>query len=253
MLTQILWWSGNALIACLLARAIGGGFFTKYLVFYIYLSHVLLLALLRFYFYVFESKLYADVYWYTQVLSVAIGYCVIWEIYQQALSAYQGTLRIARHLVLAVFIAVVARGFINSFTGPVWGPAETVMDLERNLRTVQAILLVVVLGLLAYYLIPIGRNLRGIILGYGFFIGTSVINMTVRSHLGETFQLWWQYFQSTTYFVALLIWSVTLWSYHPNPAPVTEIEIERDYELLSAQTAQAISKARGYLFRTVRS
>ena len=253
MLTQILWWSGNVILACLLARAVKDRFFAKYLVFYFYLSHVLLLMLLRFYFYVFKPSAYRAFWWDTQIISVAIGYCVIWEIYQQALAAYPGTLRMARCLIWALFLIVVAKALSGALSDPAWVLANTVGELERNLRAVQAGLLFVVLSLLTYYVIPIGRNLQGIILGYGFFVGTGVINYSLRSQLGERFQLWWRYSQSIAWLVTLLIWSVTLWSYHPNPKPETEIEIERDYELFSARTAQAVAKARGYLLRAVRS
>ena len=253
MLTQILWWSGNTAMACLLARAMKGRFFAKYVVFYIYLSYVLGLELLRFWLYVFKPDIYRTIYWYTEFLSVAVGYCVIWEIYQQALAAYPGTLRIAHCLVWALFLIVVAKALSGALSDPAWVPANTVGELERNLRTVQAGLLFVVLSLIIYYVIPIGRNLQGIILGYGFFIGTGVINMTIRSHLGEMFQVWWRYSQAAAWVLTLLIWSAALWSYHPNPKPKAEIEIERDYELFSARTAQAVAKARGYLLRAVRS
>lgn len=252
MLTEILWWTGNASMALVLARAIKGKFFTKYLIFYIYLSHVLVLALVRFYFFVFKSTTYRTLYWYTEFFSLAIGYCVIWEIYNQALAAYPGSLQIARGLVLATFIVVVAKVFINRLTGTLWELEATVLDLERNLRTVQATLLVVVVVVLRYYMIPIGRNLRGIILGYGVFVSTLVINNTLWSQFGDRFQLWLQYSQSVAYQIALLIWCLTLWFYHPNPVPEANIEIERDYEWLSVRTAQAVSRARAQVLRGVR-
>ena len=222
------------------------------MVFYIYLTHVLLLSCLRYYLYYFNPGAYRTIYWYTQFLSVAVGCCVIWEIYGQTLAAYPGTLRMARQVVFGIFIVVVAKALSNSLDGPIWGPAETVLDLERNLRTVQALLLLAVLGLLKYYMIPIGRNLRGIVLGYGFFIGALVVTNTLWSHLGDTFQIWLQYSQSTAWLVTLLIWSATLWTYDPNPTPEAEIEIERDYEWLSARTEQAVAKARGHIMGGVR-
>ena len=252
MLTQIIWLSGSLMTVCLLVRAITDRFYSKYVVFYIYLTHVLLLSCLRYYLYYFNPGAYRTIYWYTQFLSVAVGYCVIWEIYEQALAAYPGSLRMARQLVLGIFIVVVAKALSNSLDGPVWGPAETVLDLERNLRAVQVFLLLGVLALLRYYMVPIGRNLRGIVLGYGFFIGALVVSNTLWSQLGDTFQIWLQYFQSMAWLVTLTIWAATLWNYHPNPTPDASIAIERDYEWLSARTEQAVAKARGQLMGGVR-
>ena len=252
MLSQILWWAGNLVISFLLARCLRGRFFTKYPVFYFYLSYVLLESLLRFYVYVVHASRYESFYWYTQFLSVALGYCVIWEIYTQALADYPGVARMARIVLLAVFVVVVAQALVHALSDPVWSAPEIPALLERNLRTAQALLLVGIVGLLLYYAIPVGRNLRGMILGYGLFISASVISLTLRSHLGKGFEPWWHYFQPMAYFAALLIWAATLWSYQPNPQPRTEIKIEPDYELLSEQTAKAIAWARSYLLRTVR-
>jgi len=252
MLTQTLWWTTNALMGFLVFRSLRGRFFWKYLIFYIYLSHVLALELVRFLIYDFRPKAYGNFYWHTEFLSVAIGYCVIWEIYDRALESYPGPLRMARLLVTATFVLVVAKVFSTAVSDSGWVLAEGVGELERNLRTVQAVLLVVVLAVVSYYMIPIGRNLRGIILGYGFYIGALVVINTVWSRFGDTMHLWLKYFQPTAWLVTLLFWSATLWSYHPNPKPEKEIEIERDYELMATRTALNIAKARGYLVRAIR-
>lgn len=252
MLTQVLWWSCIACVSLLLIQGVKGRFFSKYLVFYLYLCHVLLTELLRFYLYTNHRNAYRTFYWYTEFVSLAAGCFVLWEVYGQTFAAYPGTLRMARWLLLSIFILVLAKGLINSLSGPVWGPAETVLDLERNFRTVQAVMLAVIVGVLKYYMIPIGRNLRGIVLGYGVFVGTLVINNTLWSQFGDRFQLWLQYSESAAYLVTLLIWCAALWSYHPNPAPAREIEIESDYEWLSARTAQAVSRARAQVLRGVR-
>ncbi len=253
MLTRIVWLSTIAFEGALLVRAIRGHFFSKYFVFYLYLSHVLVLELPRFYVFVFKPSSYATFYWSTEFVSVAIGYCVIWEIYQQALAAYPGTLRMARWLVLGFVLSALGKLVIDRSPGPVWGRVETVVELERNFRAVEAFLIMAILAVLGYYMIPIGRNLRGILLGYGFFIGVAVINNTVRVHLGyDTFRLWWSSFQKSAWLITSVIWAFTLWSYHPNPAPETEVRIERDYELLSERTALALGKARVFLLRAIR-
>lgn len=252
MLTQILWWACDALIALLLVRAVRGRFFTKYLIFFLYLTHVLLFDLVSFYIDVFFPGAFRAFYWNTQFISLAVGYCVIWEIYIQVLADYKGTARMASLAVSTIFVVVVARVLSNTLSGTVWSTAETVGELERNLRTIQAFLIAAILVLVAYYGIPIGRNLRGIILGYGFFIATSVVHLTLRDHIGDQFQQTWWYIQSTAYFVSLLIWTVTLWSYQPNPKPEREIEIEHDYEHFSRRTAHAIESARAYIVRTIR-
>lgn len=253
LLRQTIWLSFIAFEGALVVRAFWGRFFSKYLVFYLYLSHVTILDLVHFYVKFAKPSSYPAFYWSTEFVSVAVGYCVIWEIYQQALAPYPGTLRMARCLVLGIFIVVLAKGVINGATGPVWGQVDTVAELERNLRAVEVFLIVAIVIVLGYYMVPIGWNLRGILLGYGFFIGVAVINNTVRVHLGyDAFHLWWDAFQRSAWLITLVIWAFTLWSHHPNPAPEAEVRIERDYESLSERTALALGKARSFLLRGVR-
>jgi hypothetical protein len=251
MFTQLLW-AASALEGLLLIRAIKGGFFKRYPVFYVYLSYVFLESLLRFCVYILKPGFYPKFYWYTQFLSVALGYGVIWEIFRQALAQYPGAARMARNVLSIVFVVVVSKTFVNTLSGPAWSPAKTTAELERNLRTVQAILLVIIVGLMVYYVIPAGRNLKGMVLGYGFFIGASVINLALRSHFGKEFQGWWQYLPAMTYSVTLLIWCFTLWSFQANPQPESEVEIERDYELLAARTVKLLMQARVHLVRAIR-
>ncbi len=251
MFTQLLW-AASALEGLLLIRAVKGRFFKRYPVFYVYLSYVFLESLLRFCVYILKPGFYPKFYWYTQFLSVALGYGVIWEIFRQALAHYPGAARMARNVLSAVFVVAVSKTLVNTLSGPAWSPAKTTAELERNLRTVQAILLVIIVGLMVYYVIPTGRNLKGMVLGYGFFIGASVINLTLLSHLGDQFRLWWRYLPAITYSVTLLIWCFTLWSFQANPQPESEVSIERDYELLAARTTKLLMQARVHLVRAIR-
>ena len=252
MFAQLLWWTPNALEGLLLIQVMRGGFFRRYPIFYSYLSYVFLESNLRLFIYIARPGFYPKFYWYTQFLSVALGYGVIWEIFRQALSQYPGAARMARNALSAIFVVVVSKTFLNALTDPVWSPARTTAELERNLRTVQAMLLLTIVGLLAYYAIPTGRNLKGMILGYGFFIGASIVNLTLISHLGDQFQPWWQYLPAMTYSVTLLIWCFTLWSYQANPQPESEVGIDRDYELLAARTNRLLMQMRALLVRAIR-
>ena len=82
---------------------------------------------------------------------------------------------------------------------------------------VQAILLAGLLQVISYYGISMGKNLRGMILGYGQCIGVTLIAIALRSHFGRHFQNAWSLVQQLTYLAALAIWAVALWSYRPNP------------------------------------
>jgi hypothetical protein len=114
------------------------------------------------------------------------------------------------------------------------------------------VLLIGLVGLFASYAIPLGRNLKGIIYGYGLFTATSVAHLTLRDYLGDSFQRAWQYIQPICYLVVLVVWCLALWSYAPIPQPTTRPRLEADYESLIAATRRKVRSARSYVLRAMR-
>lgn len=246
---DIAFWLSNVLVVLLLVQAVRGNFFTKYVLFFSYVSYVLVVNLVAFYVYSFRPEEYLAFYWYTQFLGVAGSYCVTWEIYTHVLRDYPGTAKMARCLVSVSLIGVLGTALVNAFSGEASGLVKSVIRFERNLQAVQAILLTLLLILIRYYAIPLGRNLRGLIVGYGFFIGAGVITLTLRSYLGTPFQFWWQYLQESSGLMTSMIWVPAFWSYVPNPEPDVSIRLEEDYAVLAERTYRAIAKARDSVLR----
>lgn len=247
-LTRLMWGAAVLLLALLLLLAVRGKFLAKYPIFYSYLSLLLGISLLGMHVYISQPEEYLIFYWNTQFVSVAASFCVIWELYTQVLKHYPGTGKIARAVNSFFFLAVLGEALLRAIMDPM-DLVRSVAALERNLRAVEALLLLVLLALVRYYLIPLGRNVQGVILGYGFSLATSTALLALYSYLGTSFQVWWQYLQQVCALATLGIFTATLWSYHPNPEPEAEIGLERDYAMFAEQTARAITNARRHLIR----
>lgn len=224
-----------------------GKLYEKYAAFYFYLSAVLLIELLRFAIYIFQPILYRTFYWSSEYLAATVGYAVILEIYKHALKSSPGAARIARTFLLVVLVAVILKVMANALSGRAWSPAATSAELERDLRTLQALLLFGIVALVAYYRIPVGRNLKGIAFGYGFYVCASVMSLAFGSLPGYALRPEWRHVQPIAYLAALFIWSCTLLSYQPSPESETESEIERDYRFLAEETKRVLSRARSFL------
>jgi hypothetical protein len=206
-----------------------------------------MLSLLRFGVFTFQGGFYPTFYWYTQFLSAAVGYAVLVEIYWQTLKSYPGAARAVRGLLLTVFVAVILKVVIAELGHSTWSPSTASAQLERNMRTVQAVLLLGIIVPLAYYAIPIGRNLKGIILGYGCYVCASVLSLAFGSLPEYGSKPGWRFVQPTAYLLTLLIWCVALWSYQPNPEPETESAIARDYNFIAEHTRRMLSRAGSFL------
>jgi hypothetical protein len=248
-----IWWIAMLLEGTILFRAVYRKLTSKYPLFYTYLAIVLAVDLTRYISYTEHPASWNLFYWSTQFVSVLVGYAVILEILRQALDPYQGAERFGRYLVLGVFAAVFAFVAFRSATRSNWSPAATTVELERDLRAVQVLVLMSILAVVFYYRIAIGRNVKGMIVGYGLFIAANVMNFAVRAYAGDRFNAGWAVFQQYSYAMSLMIWAVALWSYQPNPIPKSPPRVEFDYETLALRTRGMVAAMRSHLGRAVRS
>jgi hypothetical protein len=97
-----------------------------------------------------------------------------------------------------------------------------------------------------------GRNVKGILNGYGLFIASCVVTLTLRASIGRQFQASWVLIQPLCYTAVLLIWCGSLWNYSPAAALESRPKIEEDYEALARVTRKGLIQARGYLDKSVR-
>jgi hypothetical protein len=233
-------------------RSVRGHFIKHYKFFYCYLCFILFRDLYLFGVYYLVPKMYAWSYWSTELVTVLLGCGLVWEAYKLAFAAYKGAARIAANVLPVIFIFVITRVLIKAWDSPNWIPGRTPLETELDLRIVQAALLLGLLALFAWYAIPLGRNLRGIIYGYALFLATSVAGLMLRRSLGEPFQRLWQYLDPASYTVVLFVWCWCLWSYAPVPRPKPGPNLESDYEALVARTRNKLHWARVRLLRGVR-
>ena len=239
-------------MALLIARALQERFVSEYPLFYAYLSFVLLKSCYLLVLYLFWRSYYGRAYWYIEPLSAILGCAAVWEIYRCALRRFPGAARMARNVFLMVLAIVASKIIADNWNRLGGWPAGTAVEIERDLRAVQLALLIGLLAVIAVYRIPVGRNVWGMILGYGLFISSNFITLTLRAFLGDAFQRAWSYVQPLTYVGALFLWCITLWSYHPVSFAETRPEIERDYQLLVQTTTRGLLQARTYLRRALR-
>jgi hypothetical protein len=249
LLDRLLWISGILLELLLLFRSVRTTLFTKYPVFYSYVLFVLLQSIVRFWVYHWRPQSYLQSYWYTEFFGVIVGSGVLFEIYRAGLAPYPGTARLARNALALVFAAAVGKTLAASLKGHLWWPARTTAELERNLRAVQAFAVLALVILLVAYSIPLGRNLRGIVMGYALFIATSLANLAMLASPGNEFPRLWSYSQQLFYLLVLCIWTVSLWSISSQPGLSANPEVAQPYGVVEQKTRARWKRIRLYFGR----
>jgi len=249
LLSLILWWMGLALEFVILARGLQTRLVAKYPYFYAYVFCVFGVSAGLYVGSRLSGDFYNRYYWPTQFVTLIMGCGVILEILQQALESYAGAKRFLRSVCLAVvtvasiYVVVKITSNLSNF--------ESSAAVERDLRTVQAIFLATVLAVVFYYRISLGRNVKGLVIGFGTYVGISMMSLATFAALGQHFQKAWGFLQSASYLFALAVWTVTLWSYAPNPVPGRG-RSDPDYQQLSGQTRDKLEALRNHFNRTAR-
>jgi|SRR5579871_200505 len=254
-LNQVIWWSGNLLLACILVRAGKERLFSKYPYFFGYVACVFGSTMVRLYLQPAvpeppAERLYGEAYWITQFVSVVAGFGVTWEIYSQILAPYRGVRKMARTIVGALLAILMAQAVVQLWGNPIHLLMPTTVEVERNLRVVQALLLLAMLGLVVHYAIPIGRNIRSMLAGYAFFIGCAIVALSLRSLLGKGFDVAESLVQRLSYGATLVVWCIGMWSYARNPAP--DNSLESDYDRVSRNTIKALGQLRAHVMESWR-
>jgi len=236
----------------LLFRGLRVRLFSRYYFFYTYITSVMLASALMAGVILKMPTLYHQWYWALQLATLVTGYGILLEILNHILSPYPGAERFARFSGLIAFGSVFCFAVIAPFFMPRWSPG-TLTEFERDLRFVQALFISVLLAVIFYYGIPIGKNMKGMVLGYGVYIATSLMSLAFRSYAATRFGVVWRVGQPLSYDTSLVIWLVALWSYCPNPVPDPNIHLEEDYEALAARTRSVIGAIRTYLGKAARA
>jgi hypothetical protein len=238
---KVMGWSCSLLLMVLIYRGAVAGTLKKYPIFYIYTASILFTTIVGLSITWPNAQTYRFFYWTTEFTGLLLGVGVTWEIYMRAMAHYPGVRKVAWMLLAFIFTLVLVHSAAGGSAG-----AFSYVALARDMRTVQAVVLLTLFALLAYYAIPLGSNVRGIAIGYVFLVATSVLNLSLRSYFGPAFQRIWNYGGPLEFTASVGIWTAMLWSYHPEPEPPNR-DMELDYEWLSGQAMRAMVRLRTHL------
>lgn len=208
--------------ALLLLRAWRKRTLARFPIFYSYIAFVLLQSVLRTIVrleYSQDSKPYSLTFWSTEFMGVFVGCSIFFEFYKIALAGFPGAGKLARNALLFVFALTIGKVLVTAAHLSAGLSGELIIQLVRDMRFVQLAAIVTLLALFFLYAIPTGRNLLGIVLGYGIFIAVSVLNLVFLDRFRGEALFAARAIQSSSYLFALCVWTVALWSYRPAVAP----------------------------------
>src|SRR5271169_6364602 len=147
MLSTLLWLAGMLIEFVILVRAVQAKTLTKYIYFYAYILGVFIVSVGLYIGKSVSPEFYEAWYWPTQFATLAMGCAVVLEIVRQALAAYPGAERLARLASCAVFAVTFCYLEWHVARRMDWSTTNATVELERDLRVIQALVLATVLAI----------------------------------------------------------------------------------------------------------
>jgi hypothetical protein len=246
---QWIWWTGTLLLAALVFR--GFKLRLQYPWFLGYLCIVLLNTILAAMFYK-HPQMYTKFYWYwSQPSSLLSGCGVLWELQARMLERHPGVRRFARAL-LPILLGLISLSVVNTLlTQSFEAFTRAMIDLEMNVRVLQAAYLAGLAGLALYYRVRISSHLNGILLGYSILTTAGIACLVLANWVGQSFYKYWVVIQPVAYCMALLIWCFYLW--RADRAPAAPQADEEEYAQTYGRALNACSRMLNQLTQVLRS
>lgn len=236
-------WYSCILLELLLFRASRNALLRRYPLFFTYIACTFVGDIALFAVYRTSSQIvYQYSYWAKEFVCILAGYCLVVEILERTLAGYEGPRKLARAtgstLFVIVFVATAGMWLVelgsHLFT--------TSLQVERNLRSAELILLAVVISVALYYDLPIGKNLRGITIGYGMWVGTVVVERAIQSFAPSSRSLLSVRPADSLFGISRHLGRLALVSAADGPGPLAD-----DYHALTIWTRSVIDSMRGHL------
>lgn len=156
-------------------------------------------------------------YWRIETVALFLQFLINWEFYRGIF--WRSTLReLAWKVLLVVELgllpAILALGWSQASSVPVPHlPLSPV--IEQYTSFAQALLLLATAAIASYYRMPLGKNLRGLGLGFGVYLLLRVVNFaTVQAF--PRFRDYWRLLTPMTFIGMLAIWLWAFWQFAPS-------------------------------------
>ena len=166
---------------------------------------------------------YFYAFWTAQVISLGLGFCVIYEIYRRVFQKYDAIQQLGGPLfaggaAVLLVVAVLAAHFAPPGSESA-GIVGAMFLLERSVRVMQCGLLVFLFVLSFFFGLPWQNRMFGIALGFGVYASIDLAATALYSKIGVSATSAYSQVQGIAFACGVLIWTCYLFAPEPVPEP----------------------------------
>jgi hypothetical protein len=237
-----IWWAAIALEVLILCRGLFTSLLRRFPLFYLYIGGILVTEIARFCCYQFTPQHYPVFYWNTEVLAITVSYGVLVEIFRSSLKHHGGMARLVQKSLVIIFVLAASYVATDLLHGGFHSVPRAAAELGRDLRYVEAAMLLVLLWFFGRYRISLNRNLLGMMLGYSLFFSLNVVDLALLFSSAREASVGLTRWLPAAYVLTLAIWCASLWSVAPEPVQPSTETLNNEYEILARRTRLILTR-----------
>lgn len=232
----------------LIALGLGRKLYFTFLVFYLYLSVVVVRDILSFYLahQTISSRFLYSFYYSTGLVIYLLNFCLIFDIYYRVFKPFPAIRKFFQILLFLSFLVLLSLVLWSFPRGQNWW-TMMMFEFEKNIRFACSVLLLFIIGIIGYYKVPLNRNLGGILYGMAFNNIANIAIAAIFTHYGESITGTWQVLSVMDFCVALVIWVATLSTVAAPVAPPSLAEDRVHYQTAMPAVARGLARLNSQL------
>lgn len=209
-----IWITGTALQAVLLLRARQGRFLSRFPVYFSYLGCALAVTLAGHSIRWLIPRFYPTFYWFSYLTILLVEFGVLVEISDHIFEPVPAIRMLGRFLFICVAAAFLVAYIMPALIHP--KPSESaLLEITLRLSVTKAVIAVVLLAAAWYYRLLLGRNVGGLMLGFGLYHGVYIAVLSAFGTFGNSYApvLWFALPLGST--LCLMVWTIAMWRFEP--------------------------------------
>jgi hypothetical protein len=160
---------------------------------------------------------YAVLYWLSDLVAILLSLFILWEIFCHTFPAQLNFHGVVLKGLCVLVVGLTLAYWLISRSASTYRAESIFVVAERDVSFVQAVLLLSILLGARYYSVSLGRNIWGVVIGFGISVSICTANYAAFA-LTRSFLPYWRIIGPTSFVAMFGVWAWALWVYAPNPA-----------------------------------
>jgi hypothetical protein len=191
--------------------------------FYSYVTYSFAATLALYGIFWFAPGTYAHAFWINYLINALAEFAVLIEISDSIFKPFIVIRNLGRAITLLISVGL---GVVYILPTILWSPRRSIALLDFALRAsvTKAIILAVLFYVAQHYGSQLGKNVRGLMLGFSIYVAMNVAIMASAKAFGSMLfaRLFWV-MVPLAFALCLLVWTISLWEVAPLPSVRTNL------------------------------